>query len=69
VVLAGRGRNWRVVGVDGTKYKLQMSEPYADFDRWANSMEMEMPVPRTRDAFINTVNSMLDMSRGKYGSP
>lgn len=65
--MVGRGRNWRVVGVDGTKYKLQMSEPYAEFDRWANSMEMEVPLPRTRDEFINAVKSMVDLSRGGYG--
>jgi hypothetical protein len=69
--MRGKGRYWRVVGIDGVAV-LQMSEPYAQFDRWANSVEMGMPLPMTRDDLINTVSAMVDIAKQKepeYGSP
>jgi hypothetical protein len=69
--LRGRGRYWRVVGIGGQAV-FQMSEPYAKFDRWSNSVEMGMPLPKTRADFINTVSAMVDIANQKepeYGSP
>lgn len=46
----GRGRVWRIVNG-----YLDMSCPVADFDRWANSLETRIPMPRTEQDFVAAV--------------
>jgi hypothetical protein len=39
---------------------LDMSCPIAEFDRWANSLEMRVPLPTCEKTFVETIrwNSM-----------
>jgi len=53
----GKGRAWRVV-----EDTLQVSEPYASFDRWANSFVGSAPIPKTRDEFRVTIANLLAMT-------
>jgi len=53
----GRGRVWRVVADT-----LQVSEPYASFDRWANSYVGSVPIPQTRNEFRVAIDSLLVMT-------
>lgn len=50
-----------------------MSEPYEQFDRWANSVELSMPMPNTEWKFIKAVNTALgkvqDRKTGKWYNP
>ena len=46
----GRGRIWRIVNG-----YLDMSCPIAEFDRWANSTEARIPMPRTEQDFVAAV--------------
>lgn len=57
--LIGHGRRWRV----SDRGTLQISEPLADFDRWANSTRGELPMPNTRDAFRSAVEFLLSIKR------
>uniref|UniRef100_A0AAU6W3L0 Uncharacterized protein n=1 Tax=Pseudomonas phage Cygsa01 TaxID=3138529 RepID=A0AAU6W3L0_9VIRU len=52
----GHGRNWRI---DATG-NLDMSEPFATFDRWANSLESSVPMTaKTEKEFYNLVMGLL----------
>ena len=42
--LKGRGRRWRV----NASRTFDMSCPYIDFDRWANSTERTFPLPQNK---------------------
>ena len=46
----GHGRVWRIVNG-----QLHMSCPIEHFDRWANSLEMRVPLPTCEKDFVNTV--------------
>lgn len=46
----GHGRVWRIVNG-----YLDMSCPVAEFDRWANSLESRIPLPRTEQEFLAAV--------------
>jgi hypothetical protein len=46
----GYGRLWRIVNGH-----LDMSCPIAEFDRWANSLEMRVPLPTNEKTFVETV--------------
>lgn len=67
--LVGHGHRWRV-NMHG---QFQMSEPYEQFDRWANSVELSMPMPNTEWKFIKAVNTALgkvqDRKTGKWYNP
>ncbi len=49
----GRGRRWRV----NNQGQFQMGD--ADFDRWANSVAISVPAPKTKRAVIAAVREML----------
>ena len=59
-LMHGRGRNWRV----NCYNEFQMSDPYEDFDRWANSVAstFEWPFtknfPETFEQFKNIITIM-----------
>ena len=46
----GHGRIWRIV-----EGHLDMSCPIPEFDRWANSLEMRVPLPTNEKTFVETV--------------
>lgn len=46
----GHGRVWRIV-----EGHLDMSCPIAEFDRWANSLEIRVPLPTCEEEFVWTV--------------
>lgn len=53
----GYGRHWRMA-CDGY---LDMSEPFDQFDRWANSCEASMPMTaKTEAEFVALVKAMLE---------
>jgi hypothetical protein len=49
--MRGHGRHWRV----NCHGEFQCSEPYAGFDRWANSHQETFQMPKTKDAFVSLV--------------
>lgn len=54
--LKGHGRRWRV-NINGV---LQVSCKIAEFDRWANSVEAELPhIPQTEAAFLSAIDQLL----------
>lgn len=53
--LKGRGRRWRI----NMYGEFQMSEKEETFDRWANSLEKSVDMPKTKDEFIIAVKEML----------
>lgn len=53
--LKGRGRHWRV----DCNGQFEVSCPFDDFDRWANSGVAEVPVPATRAGFRQAVADLL----------
>lgn len=56
--LKGHGRYWRI----DCEGNLDMSEPFDDFDRWANSLEKSVKMEAlTQEEFINLVKEMLPM--------
>lgn len=67
--LVGRGHRWRV-NMHG---EFQMSEPYEQFDRWANSVQETVTMPTTFKEFNLAVNTMLgrvqDRKTGKWYDP
>lgn len=50
----GRGRCWRI----NDNNEFQVSVPYADFDRWANSVEKTFEMPKTEVEFISIVKGV-----------
>jgi hypothetical protein len=49
----GRGRHWRI-----NRYgEFQCSEPYALFDRWANSLQETWQLPKTKNEFVSLVKN------------
>lgn len=54
--LKGHGRHWRV----NCHNELDVSEPYSEFDRWANSTELSVGMPVNEKAFVKMVNYMLE---------
>lgn len=50
-----------------------MSEVHETFDRWANSVELSMPMPNTEWKFIKAVNTALgkvqDRKTGEWYNP
>lgn len=61
--LYGRNRWWRVRTDPETGAPvLQVSCPIERFDRWANSSSLWMPLPRTRDQFLMTIDSLRHVS-------
>jgi hypothetical protein len=53
--LKGKGRFWRV----NCHGEFQSSESYETFDRWANSLHMTRPLPRSLTEFKETVEIMI----------
>ncbi|MBI6725686.1 hypothetical protein YA0089_18950 [Pseudomonas viridiflava] len=53
--LKGRGRHWRV----DCNGQLEVSCPFDDFDRWANSGVAEVPVPTTRAGLKQAIEDLL----------
>jgi len=53
--LRGRGHYWRVAG-----NTFQISEPVADFDRWANSLVGCVDLPQTKAEFRAAVDTLLE---------
>lgn len=47
----GRGRHWRI----NASGQFQASEPYASFDRWANSVQETWGMPGSEHEFIAIV--------------
>lgn len=52
--LIGFSRHWRV----NCHATFDMSETFDTFDRWANSHELTMPMPKTKDEFLKTIKLM-----------
>ena len=51
----GRGRHWRI----NCHGELQCSEPYKDFDRWANSVAAStLFEARTREEFLAAIKEL-----------
>lgn len=53
----GKNRIWRVVNET-----LQVGEPYAYFDRWANSYVGSVPIPQTKNEFRAAIVTLLSMT-------
>ena len=53
LVYEGHGRFWRIV-----EGRLDMSCPVADFDRWANSLEIGVTLPTCEYEFVWTVKKL-----------
>ena len=54
-VFRGRGRHWRI----NCHGELQCSEPYKDFDRWANSVAAStLFEARTREEFLAAIKEL-----------
>ena len=54
----GRNRNWRVCSQE-TDPVLECSCPNEHFDRWANSYGSCVFIPKTEEAFMNSINFLI----------
>lgn len=51
----GFGRHWRV----SCYGEFQMSVPFADFDKWANSLDRGFPIPKSQKEFEKLMKKVL----------